>query len=128
MQPSGSRKKSEADKWGLTVKMLKNICSEKTAQKAQAFVEATQTARPDKRGQSSVWKKLESKSQGRRAGQIDERGKMKLKPREFPHLWERLKQPYQLKLAKGRRWSGEGAAESFKNALEDEISSFKAKR
>ena len=42
--------KSEADKRGLIVKMLKNICSEKAAQKAQAFVEAKQKERPDKRG------------------------------------------------------------------------------
>ena len=119
--------KSEADKWGLTVQMLKNICSEKTAQKAQAFVEAKQTARPEKRGKSSFCKKFESKAQGRRVGQIDERGKMKTSQREFPHLWERLKQQYQLESAKGRRWSAEGAAESFKNALEDEISSLKTK-
>ena len=54
--------KSEADKWGLTVKMLKNICSEKTAQKAQAIVGAKQTARLEKRGKSSSWKKFESKA------------------------------------------------------------------
>ena len=35
---------------GLTVKMLKNICSEKAAQKAQAFAEAKQTATTYKRG------------------------------------------------------------------------------
>ena len=38
-----------------------------------------------------------------------------------------MKQQYPLKLAKGRSWSGEGAAESFKNALEDEISFLKTK-
>ena len=52
---------------------------------------------------------------------------MKLRQREFPHLWERLKQQYQLTLAKGQGWSGEDAAESFNNALEDEISSLKTK-
>ena len=85
-------------------------------------------ARPDKRGQRSFWKKFEVKAQGRRVGQINERGKMKTKRRDFPHLWERLRQQqYQLKLANGRRWSAEGAADSFKNALEDEISSLKTR-
>ena len=82
--------KSEADKWGLSVSMLKNICLEKTAQKAQAFVEAKQTARPDKRGRMRYWKKFMPKAEGRRLGQLDERGKMKCNQCEFPHMWERL--------------------------------------
>ena len=61
---------SEADKWGITVEMLKNICSEKTAQKSQTFVEAKRKARPDKRGKGSYWKKFEGKAEGRRVGQV----------------------------------------------------------
>ena len=113
---------------GLTVKMLKNICSEKTAQKAQAFVEAKQTARPEKRGKSSFWKKFESKAQGRRVGQVDEGGKMKTKTREFPHVWERLRQWYQLESAEDSELSVHDAALYFKIELEDEISSLKRKR
>ena len=68
------------------MKKLKNICSEKTAQKAQAFFGAKQTARPEKRGKSSFWKKFESKAQGKLVGHITERGRMKTNQREFPHL------------------------------------------
>ena len=107
--------------------MLKNICSEKTVQKSQTFVGAKRKARPDKRGKRSSWKKHESQAQGRRVGQVDERGKMNTNSREFRHLWERLRQWYQLESAKGREWSEERAAESFKNELEDETNSLEAK-
>ena len=68
------------------------------------------------------------KAKGRRVGQFDERGKMQNRQRDVLHLWERLRQQYQLKFANGRRWSGAGAAESFENALEDEISIRKTNR
>ena len=79
--------KLDADKLGLTVLMLKNICSETTAQKAQAFVEAKQTARPDQRGRGRYWKKFAPRAEGSRLGQFDERGKMKTRQRELFHLW-----------------------------------------
>ena len=68
------------------------ICSEKIGQKSQTFVEAKREKRPDKRGKRSFLKKFESKSQGRRVGQVGERGKLKTKGRELPRLWERLRQ------------------------------------
>ena len=126
-KPSATFWKSEADKWGLTVQMLKNICSEKAAQKAQALVEAQRKERPGNRGKGRCWKKFVRRAEGRRVGQFDERGKMKTKTRDFPHLWERLRQWYQLESAKGRRWSAEDAAENFKKELEDDISSVKIK-
>ena len=58
--------------------------------------------RPDKRGKSSVRKKFENKAQGRRVGQLDERGNMKDRQCELPHVWQRVRQWYLLESAKGR--------------------------
>ena len=68
-----------------------------------------------------------SGSRPARRAAVGERGKLKTKEREFPHWWERLRQWYKLESAKGREWSAEDAAENFRAALEDEISSFKEK-
>ena len=109
--------------------MLKKICSEKEAQRLHTFLEARRKAMPNKGGKRNFWKRMESTAQGRRVGQVNERGKMKTCSREFPHLWERLRQWYQIEsqrqAAEGWKMSDHDAALQFKFELEDEVRSLK---